>query len=799
LSESQDRLSTALRDRYVLDRELGRGGMATVYLARDLKHDRPVALKVLHPELAIRLGPERFFREIRTAARLQHPHILPVHDSGEAAGLLWYTMPFIEGESLRDRLRREKQLPIEEAARITREAALALDYAHRHSVIHRDVKPENILLSDGQALLADFGIAQALAAGNEQLTETGLTVGTPTYMSPEQAAGDRHLDGRTDVYSLATVLYEMLVGEPPFTGSIAQVIIAKRLRGEVPHVRELRHGVPGSVDHAIHRALAILPADRFSTAAEFARAVEISGSWAETSAASGIASGPQPNARRVQRLRVSRATVTLVLGILLALGVIFAWLHSRIRGGTSEVGQPTRLAVLPFESTGDTSERAFADGMSEEITTRLARVPGLSLVARSSALQYRESGQTAPAFGRSLGVDYVLDGTVRTAMSPAGPKQVRITPELIKVADGTHVWGVPYEGVLADVFRLQTEVARQVAEALRGTLGKAEQGVVRAAPTHDLEAYRFYVLGRAEWNRRTPESLVQAAGYFHHAIARDSAFARAWAGLADAYALYQYYGVQTLPRDTAYARAKAAALRAIALDSTLAEPHASLNQILRYGYWDWEGSGREVRQAITLDPNYATARHWHAEYLLCRGQLLEAIAEARTAVQLDPLAAPTQNILGLVLWYAGQTNNAIAVFREAVARDSTAGQPARNLFMLYLTSGRTEEALALLTARHDTSTLNSALVRARSDRVAHMRALEVLGRLRKQRSTGRPDIRVAQWYAFLGEDEAALAMLERAVADRNPGLEYINVEPMWARLRQDPRFSALVARVGLSP
>jgi TolB-like protein len=468
LSES-NRLSTALRDRYVLDRELGHGGMATVYLAQDLKHDRPVALKVLHPALADRLGPERFLREIRTAARLQHPHIVPVHDSGQAAGLLWYSMPFIEGESLRDRLRREKQLPIEEAVRITREAALALDYAHRHGVIHRDVKPENILLSDGQALLADFGIAQALVTGIEQLTETGLTVGTPTYMSPEQSAGDRHLDARTDVYSLATVLYEMLVGEPPFTGPTAQIISAKRFRGEVPHVRELRQGVPESVDHAIRRALAILPADRFSTAAEFARAVEISSSWEETSSPSGLADGPSlplPIARSASpRLRVF-AAATLAVGILLALGVLFPWLHSGTRAGTPGVGQPTRLAVLPFESTGDTTERAFADGMSEEITTRLARVPGLSLVARSSALQYRESGQTAPAFGRSLGVDYVLDGTVRTAMSYAGPKQVRITPELIKVADGTHVWGEPYEGVLADVFRLQTEVAHQVAEAL---------------------------------------------------------------------------------------------------------------------------------------------------------------------------------------------------------------------------------------------------------------------------------------------------------------------------------------------
>jgi serine/threonine-protein kinase len=276
LADTESDLEEALRDRYVLKREIGRGGMATVYLARDLKHDRLVALKVLHPDLAVTLGPQRFLREIKLAARLQHPHILSVHDSGEAAGQLWFTMPYVEGESLRDRLKRDGQLPVDDAVQITREAAQALDYAHQHAIVHRDIKPENILLTrDGNVLVADFGFARALGA-DEQLTATGVSVGTPAYTSPEQAAGERTIDHRSDVYSLACVVYEMLAGEPPFTGPTAQAIIAKRFSTVATPVRVLRPDVPEHIEQAITTALARIPAGRFPSTGEFARALKAS-------------------------------------------------------------------------------------------------------------------------------------------------------------------------------------------------------------------------------------------------------------------------------------------------------------------------------------------------------------------------------------------------------------------------------------------------------------------------------------------------------------------------------------------
>ena len=400
MADLREQLARGLADRYRLERELGRGGMATVYLAQDLKHDRPVALKVLLPELAASLGPDRFQREIRLAARLQHPHILTVHDSGETAGQLWFTMPFVEGESLRDRLRRERQLAVEDALRITREAAQALQYAHDHGVVHRDIKPENLLLTkDGNTLVADFGIARAVA-GDEHLTQTGMSVGTPAYMSPEQASGDKALDARTDIYSLGVVLYEMLAGEPPYTGPTAQAILAKRFTGEVPRVRQVRPSVPEAVEQALTRALAPVPADRFSSAAEFARALAERAptvTTAPTRVATPVSdTAPAPVAvalpgRRPRRLPL--AAITMGLGFLIGLGVLFAW--RRAHPGADDGPGPKRLAVLPFENLGDSADGYFADGITDEVRGKLSQVSGLAVIARASSNEYRKTDQGA--------------------------------------------------------------------------------------------------------------------------------------------------------------------------------------------------------------------------------------------------------------------------------------------------------------------------------------------------------------------------------------------------------------------
>jgi TolB-like protein/tRNA A-37 threonylcarbamoyl transferase component Bud32 len=675
-------LQTALADRYHLERELGRGGMATVYLARDLKHKRPVALKVLHAELAATLGPERFEREIETAARLQHPHILSVLDSGDTAGRLWFTMPYVEGESLRDRLRRERQLPLEDALRITREAAQALDYAHRHGVVHRDVKPENLLLTeDGNTLVADFGVARALAGGETQLTETGFAVGTPAYMSPEQASGAPDVDARTDVYALATVLYEMLAGEPPFTGPTPQAIIARRLTETPRQLRQMRETVPETIEQAVAKALAKAPADRFPSAAEFARALAaplVNTPVSTQPASLGLAAPPSQAAHR--RLRSPAAVVALGLGFLIGIGVLFGWLRTHGGGGREGTGVK-RLAVLPFENLGDSGDVYFADGVADEVRGKLASLPDVEVIARASSSQYRRSAKPQRQIARELGVRYLLTGTVRWEKRPGTENRVRVSPELVDAASGTTRWQQPFDAPLTDVFRVQADIAERVAQALGVALGAGERQRLAEQPTTNLDAYAHYLKGRELTSgENTPGALRGAAAEYRSAVQLDPAFAKAWAALCAAHAdLFRLGGLQVA--DTRIARE--ALERATAL-----APESPDTRLANARYADFVTGNptaalRELRAGLQVAPRRADLLARAGPLELNLGQVAQGLSDLEQAVRLDPLSPEAlAGLAGAYLQLHRLPESEAAITRARALRPSSVALGYQHGFIL---------------------------------------------------------------------------------------------------------------------
>jgi TolB-like protein/tetratricopeptide (TPR) repeat protein len=593
------RLRTALANQYRLDKELGRGGMATVYLAHDLKHNRPVALKVLHPEIAAALGTERFQQEIMLAARLQHPHILSVHDSGAAAGDLWFTMPYVEGESLRDRLQRERQLPVDEALRITREVADALDYAHGRGIIHRDIKPENILLSGRHALVADFGIARALGA-DQHLTSTGMAIGTPDYMSPEQRTADRQIDARTDIYGLGCVVHEMLTGKP-LTGGATPIAMSPQLAATVS------------------RATAPAAVDRFATAGDFSRALD----------AAATTTSPAVSRRRP-------LFAMLAVGFLLGVGVLFAWSRTRSGAGGAE---PKLLAVLPFENLGSPDDEYFADGMTDELRGKLTALTGIQVIARGSSSPFKKTTKTPLQIAQELGAQYLLTGTVRWEKRPDGTSSVHVIPELVQVRSGatpTTKWQQSFDAQITSVFQVQADIASRVARALDVALDDSSQQRLAEPPTANLAAYDAFLRGEAitqGFSVNDPTAVRRALRYYEQAVALDSGFAQAWARVSIAHSTLYFNGTPN-PRDAEGARRAAA--RAVALAPDRAWGHAVLGSYYVAVLGDNVRSLAEFAEAHRLAPGNAPILTSLATNEAAHGQWQLGLEHMQQAHHLDP-------------------------------------------------------------------------------------------------------------------------------------------------------------------
>lgn len=785
-----------ISERYRVTRVLGRGGMATVYAATDTRYDRNVAIKVLDPDLAAGIATDRFLREIAVVAKLTHPHIVPLLDSGENNGRLWFAMPLLDGASLRERIEREKQLPVSEAARICQDVARALAYAHAQGVVHRDIKPENVLISGGSAAVADFGLVKVIAdSATTGLTNTGITVGTTFYMSPEQCSGGETVDARTDIYSLGCMLYEMLTGEPPYPGATAQAVMAKHFTDPIPKARRLRGTVSKALDDVITRSMAKLPADRYTDANAMAEAIQRaidSGSHeamaTPPSFKSLSADALQPTVPRYRRAWIIAGAAALLATI----AVLGKMVWSGRGGGAAEL--PRSVAVLPFANLSTSQdEEYFSTGMTDELIGALSKVEGLRVAARSSSYAFKGTGATHAEIGEKLKVGAVLEGSVRREGD-----QVRVLAELVSVADGSSLWRQQYDRTLSGVFALQEEVAQAIAGALRVRLAGGTSLVKQS--TQDVEAYQLYLRGRYAWNQRTEASLRQAADFFDQAVKRDPEYARAWAGIADVHI------VQALnffaPAGANYREAKAAALKALSLDSTLAEAHASLGTVHFLHDRDWAAAEASYRRAIALDPEYPATHYFYALFLSGRNRVADALAEANRAMELDPLAPPMAQASGIVYVQSERYAEAIAPLRAAITLQPQYYFPHSWLAIALAKTGKTAEAVAEAKRAVELAPQNT-LVAAINGYVLALtgnraEALAVAERLTKAAdSRPIPFHYVARIYDALGDQVGALRWLERALAEDEGQLSQLKTDGRLRTLASNPRYVQILKQLKL--
>ena len=611
-------LSQALAGSYAIERQLGAGGMATVWLARDLRHERAVAIKVLRDDLAESLGRKRFVREIRLAAGLNHPHILPLYDSGEAEGFLFFVMPVMQGQTLRSRLAEEGRLPVEIAVRIASEVADALDYAHRHDVVHRDIKPENILLHEGHAIVADFGIGKALAVAAIEpamFTQVGVTVGTPAYMSPEQAAGEE-VDGRSDLFALGCVLYEMLTGDVAFSGATAQATIAKRFFHTPPAVSETRSEVSTSLCDAVARLLAKAPDDRYTSGAHLIEQLR-------------TPSGAPPlHARPL----TSNATVETVIA-------------------------PNSIAVLPFVNmSADAENEFFSDGLTEELLTDLSRVQSLRVTSRNSSMSYKGTTKSVREIGRELGVRHVLTGSVRRAGNA-----LRITAQLVEVRNDAQLWAEKYSGTMDDVFDLQERVSRAIVDALNVTLSPEESDRLSDRPIADARAFELFLLARQELRQYNVE---RAMPHLERAIAIEGEVPALRALRAQALLMRVRSGID---RSEAIMSAVDAAARALIADAPdRAYGHALLGYLC-YETGDLKAGVQSLRRAMELDPVDADVHFFLGISLIAAGQHEEAYRLSQHVLKIDPSSSLAGMLDGVATWFVGRPEDGISSIERALA------------------------------------------------------------------------------------------------------------------------------------
>ncbi len=747
----RERLRGELGREFAIESELPRGGMSHVFVAEEIALGRRVVIKVLDPDLAAGVSAERFKREVALTARLQHPHIVPIYAAGEVNGLPYYTMPFVLGDSLRTRLARDGALPVTQTMSILRDVALALECAHEHNVVHRDIKPDNILLSGRSAIVTDFGVAKAFTVSTKPgttLTSFGMTLGTPAYMAPEQGAADPTVDHRADLYALGVVAYEMLTGKTPFAGRPAMAMIAAHVTEEPAPIDAVRTGLPPALSQLVMQLLVKDPDGRPQSASELLAALSSIGSKIDD--------------------------------------------QGQLLTDASEIRS---VAVLPFRNLSrEESLEYLSDGITEEILNALARLPSLRVAARSSSFAFKNLDVDVKDIARKLRVGNVLEGSVRQMGN-----HIRITAQLSNAADGFQKWSERYDRDLADLFDIQEDIASKIAASLQVALfdKKARISSSVRRTSADIEAYELYLKGRHHLDRRI-EGMERAMAFYQRALERDPKFALAHTGVAEVHFLLTMYDA-VVPR-IGVPKARMAALRALALDPNLAEALIVLSNASLWYDWNHAETLRLIERAMQLKRSDPLVHSAHAFYFASLGRHDEAIERATYASELDPLGVLASGNRAIISYLASRFDDAVAYCESTLDNDSNDSEAYRWRALSLFQLGRRDEAFQSIASsvdqsqRHYWPLANQAAMLARAGNEREAR--EILEELEKRAvSEPVPPLALASVHYGLGNLDAFFAMLDASIAARDLWLIQLNVDPGFAAVRSDPRFKGAVARI----
>jgi TolB-like protein len=783
------RPGTLVAAKYKIVEELGHGGMGVVHKAEDLKLKRFVALKFLPPHLMDEPGlKERFLVEAQAAAALSHPNICTIYEVGDSEGRPYIAMEFVDGQTLKDKLR-QGPLKIPEALAIAAQVAAGLGEAHHKGIIHRDIKSANIMITaKGQAKVMDFGLAKL--RGGSSLTKSQTTLGTVAYMSPEQAREDE-LDRRTDIWSLGVVLYEMLAGKLPFRGDHDQAVIHQIIHAEPAPLEKLRPDLPSGLEEIAGQALAKKLADRYRTMEELGTDLE-----AVTEGLKPLMARPRPAARRLFGIRVAYLYGAVLVALAVLFGLNVGGLRNRLLGRAAPA-PAIRLAVLPFENlSGDPQQDYFSDGVTQEMIAQLGRLhpETLSVIARSSVMRYKQTNTPIDQIGRELNVEYVLEGSARREGT-----RVRITAELIKVRGQSQIWSESLEREMSGILALQNEVSKSIASALALKLLPAEQSSLAVAPTVDPEAHEAYLRGSFSLMKATPADLDAAERYFDAAIAKEPAYAPAYAGRAWVWAYRNQFGQVSF--EEAGPKAREAALKGVELDENSAVTQAALASVRTFVLWDWDAAREPWRRALELNPNDANAQALYAHYLIIMGQGEEALVHSHRSVRLDPFNPILLGWHAFILWFEGHHDEAIAAGEEGLRIQKDNPVLMGSLMGAYFSKGMmteaAESARAFLPVVYNDPKMRSEFDEgfARGGFAEGMKRVAEYQVSTISEKSRRPGD-IANSYAFAGELDKALDWLEKGLATRDPELEYLN-GPLYDGIRSDPRFQELCRKVGI--